>query len=89
MHVAIVGKTKRNPKWYLIDTALASMNMMLMAWSLKIGTCWVGAMEKEKASKILGLAEDDYLLTILPLGYIEGTIPKSYRASMERIKRQI
>ncbi|MFX1275424.1 MAG: nitroreductase family protein [Promethearchaeota archaeon] len=89
VHIAIIGKIKKNPNWYLIDTTLASMNMILMAWALKIGTCWVGAMDKEKASEILGLTEDEFLLTILPLGYIKGDIPKSYRTIMKRIKREI
>ncbi|GAG84245.1 unnamed protein product, partial [marine sediment metagenome] len=38
--IAIVGKIKENPNWYIQDTTLVSMNMMLMAWSLGIGTCW-------------------------------------------------
>lgn len=74
--VAIVGKIKTSPKWYLIDTSLVSMNMMLMAWSLGIGTCWIGAMNRDKVKMILGLSENDHLLTVLPFGYIKGSIPK-------------
>jgi nitroreductase len=51
------------------------MNMMLMAWSLGIGTCWIGSINKEKAKEILGLGRNDYLLTVLPFGYIQGSIP--------------
>ncbi|MFW9988292.1 MAG: nitroreductase family protein [Candidatus Odinarchaeota archaeon] len=74
--IAIVGKINQSPKWYIIDMSLVSMNMMLMAWVLGIGTCWIGAMNREKAKKIIGLDENDYLLTILPFGYIQGNIPK-------------
>ena len=74
--IAIVGKTRVSSKWYIIDTSLVSMNMMLMAWSLGIGTCWIGAMKREKVKKILGLEEYDYVLTILPFGYIKGDIPE-------------
>jgi nitroreductase len=88
--IAIIGKKKISPNWYVVDTSLVSMNMMLMAWSLGIGTCWVGAMDREKAKKILKLNEDDYLLTILPFGYIKGAIPKpTLRKSMEEIKREL
>ncbi|MEE9377684.1 MAG: nitroreductase family protein [Candidatus Lokiarchaeia archaeon] len=73
--IAIVGKMKTSSKWYIVDTSLVSMNMMLMAWSLEIGTCWIGAMNREKVKKILGLGENDYLLTVLPFGYIKGDIP--------------
>ena len=74
--IAVVGKIKKSPKWYVQDTTLASMNMMLMAWVLSIGTCWIGAMDREKAKEILELDKDDFLLTLLPLGYLIGDIPK-------------
>lgn len=86
--IAIVGKKSISSNWYVIDTSLVSMNMMLMAWSLGIGTCWIGSMDREKAKAILKLNEDDYLLTILPFGYIKGAIPKpTLRKSMEEIKK--
>ncbi|MFX0083378.1 MAG: nitroreductase family protein [Candidatus Hodarchaeota archaeon] len=74
--IAIMGKPRVSGKWYVIDTSLVSMNMMLMAWSLGIGSCWIGSMNKEKVKQILGLNADDYLLTVLPFGYIQGNIPK-------------
>jgi len=74
--IAIVGKIKTSSKWYLIDTSLVSMNMMLMAWTLGIGSCWIGAMNREKVKNLLGLKETDHLLTILPFGYIKGSIPE-------------
>ena len=87
--IAIVGKIKQNPRWYIQDTSLASMNMMLMAWSLKIGTCWIGSMDRDKAKEILGLSKDDFLLTVLPIGYIKGEIPKpTRRKSLDKITRE-
>ncbi|MFW9939852.1 MAG: nitroreductase family protein [Candidatus Thorarchaeota archaeon] len=73
--VAIIGKTRISGKWYVIDTSLVSMNMMLMAWTLGIGTCWIGSMNKGKVKEILGINTNDYLLTVLPFGYIQGKIP--------------
>ena len=88
--IAIVAKIKTSPKWYLIDTSLVSMQMMLMAWSLGIGTCWIGAMNREKAKEILGLGDNDYLLTLLPFGYIKGDIPvPTSRKSLDKIVRYI
>jgi nitroreductase len=74
--IAIVGDVHENPNWYVQDTTLASMNMMLMAWVLNIGTCWIGSMDREKAKEILGIKKDNFLLTILPFGYVRGDIPK-------------
>lgn len=73
--VAIVGLVHDNPNWYIQDTSLASMNMMLMAWVLNIGTCWIGSMDREKAKEIIGIDKDDFLLTILPFGYLRKKVP--------------
>ena len=86
--IAIVGKKLENPNWYIQDTSLASMNMMLMAWALNIGMCWMGSMDREYAKELLGLGKDDFLLTILATGYIKGKIPKpTSRKSLEEITR--
>jgi nitroreductase len=73
--IAIVGFVHDNPNWYIQDTSLASMNMMLMAWVLKIGTCWIGSMDREKAKEIIGINKHDFLLTILPFGYLTKKVP--------------
>ncbi|MFX0027371.1 MAG: nitroreductase family protein [Candidatus Hermodarchaeota archaeon] len=88
--IAIIGKIKQNPRWYIQDTSLVSMNMMLMAWALGIGTCWIGTMDREKAKKSLKLGENDFVLTVLPMGYIKGEIPEpTYRKGLEKIAKEI
>ena len=88
MGIAIVGKKLENPNWYIQDTSLASMNMMLMAWALNIGMCWIGSMDREYVKGLLGLGNDDFLLTVLAVGYIKGNIPKSIpRKSLTEITR--
>lgn len=84
--IAIVGYVHDNPNWYIQDTSLASMNMSLMAWSLNIGTCWIGSMDRTEAKEILGIKQDNFLLTILPLGYLRKEKPVSPdRKSLEHI----
>jgi len=88
--IAIVGKIKENPNYYIQDTSLVSMNMMLMAWSLSIGTCWIGSLKRNAVKEMLGLGENDYLLTILPMGYIKGAIPEpTLRKALDQIKKEI
>ena len=88
--IAIIGKPRISQKWYVIDTSLVTMNMMLMAWSLGIGTCWIGAMNREKAREVLELVENDYVATILPFGYPKGKIPNpTPRKSKEKIVKEI
>ena len=88
--IAIVGKKDESPKWYETDTILASMHIMLMAWALDLGTCWIGSMNREKSKEILNLGENDFILTILPIGYIKGKIPNpSSRKELNQITREI
>ena len=57
---------------------------------MKIGTCWTGALNRKKVKKLLNLAENDFLLTVLPLGYIKGEIPKpTLRAALDQIIKEI
>jgi len=88
--IAIIGKKITSPNYYIQDTSLVSMTMMLMAWSLGIGTCWTGALDRKKVKELLGLGENDYLLTVLPMGYIKGDVPKpSLRVALDQIIKEI
>ncbi len=88
--IAIIGKTTTSPNYYIQDTSLVSMTMMLMAWSLGIGTCWIGSLNRKKVKLLLDLDENDYLLTVLPMGYVKGNIPKpTLRAALDQIKKEI
>ena len=88
--IAIIGKKTTSPNYYIQDTSLVSMTMMLMAWSLGIGTCWTGALDRKKVKGLLGLGENDYLLTVLPMGYIKGDVPKpSLRVALDQIIKEI
>ncbi len=69
--IAIVANKKTAPKWYIHDTSMTSHQICLMAWSLGLGTCWIGSMDREKAAELLKLQENEFLLTMLPIGYPE------------------
>ena len=87
--IAIVGKIDQNPTWYIQDTTLVSMHMMLMAWALGIGSCFIGSLDREKAKMLLGIAGYDFLLTVLPMGYIRNIPNPTPRKDMAKIKRII
>ncbi len=53
--------------------AMAVQNMMLAAWEMGIGTCWV-SIEREKVAKILDVPDTCFVLMVMPLGYPE-TMP--------------
>ncbi|VVB85018.1 Coenzyme F420:L-glutamate ligase [uncultured archaeon] len=50
--------------------AMAVQNMMLAAWEMGIGTCWV-SIEREKVREILDVPKTHFVLTVMRLGYPE------------------
>ncbi|MCL4343941.1 MAG: nitroreductase family protein [Nitrososphaerota archaeon] len=54
--------------FHVVDGTRAVQNMMLAAWDMGLGSCWVNGIEREKVSQILGAPPEMYLLTIIPFG---------------------
>lgn len=69
MVIAIIANKKRSPNWYIHDTSMAAHQICLMAWALDLGTCWIGSMDRIKAAEVLELDKNEYVTTILPIGY--------------------
>ena len=44
-------------KWATVDTTIALENMVLAAWSLGIGSCWIGSFKEQKIKELLKIPE--------------------------------
>jgi len=53
----------------LIDVAAAVENSMLVAHSLGLGTCWIGAMDEAEVKRILDIPNHLRPISMIPLGY--------------------
>ena len=61
---------KRGKTLYCIqDTAAATQNILLTAYSLGLGTCWVGAFNENEAKKALKTPEGIRPVAMIPVGY--------------------
>lgn len=61
---------ERGERLYSVQgTAAAIQNMMLAAYALGLGSCWVGAFDEEEVKFILELPENIRPLAIIPIGY--------------------
>lgn len=76
--LAIAIITNPESKWHIIDGSLLTENLMIAAWALGLGTCWIGSMDREEVKKILRIPHNRHLLTVIPVGY-PAEIPKSSR----------
>ncbi|MEM2874670.1 MAG: nitroreductase family protein [Candidatus Hadarchaeales archaeon] len=60
---------RRGAELYCIqDTAAAVQNMLLTAYSLGYGTCWVGAFDEEMAARAIGAPRDVRPVAMIPVG---------------------
>jgi nitroreductase len=63
------------------DTAAAIQNIHLAAYSLGLGTCWVGAFKEEEAREILKIPQGIRPVAIIPVGYpAEAPSPRNRRS---------
>ncbi|MDP8315580.1 MAG: nitroreductase family protein [Candidatus Celaenobacter antarcticus] len=55
--------------YYLVDVAISFQQMMLAAWEMGIGSCWLGAFNDKKVQEILGIPEKLKVVALSPFGY--------------------
>jgi nitroreductase len=58
-----------NQKYYLVDTGIASENLMLAARAQGLGTVFVGVFEEEKLKSLLNIPASIRIVGLFPLGY--------------------
>ena len=52
-----------------MDASIVATHMMLEAYNIGIGSVWVGAFEKEKATELFQIPENVEPFILLPMGY--------------------
>lgn len=58
------------------DVSIVATHMMLAAWDLGIGSCWVNFFPNSETAKAFGLPETEKAVLLLPIGYpAEGAKP--------------
>jgi nitroreductase len=56
-------------KWSKIDTTIALENMVIAAWSLGIGTCWVGDFKETEVRRLLKIPAKWKVISLITFGY--------------------
>ncbi len=52
-----------------IDCSIVCTHLMLQAWELGIGSCWVGYFDLAQVNKAMKLPDNEKIVAILPIGY--------------------
>ena len=86
--VTIVGcantKAILTGKWATVDTIIALENMVLAAWSLGIGSCWIGSFKEQKVKDTLKIPQNWKVVALVTFGYpAETPKPKKKKPTDE------
>lgn len=83
-------KNKRMPGYSSgeTDTAIVGTHMMLEAWELGIGSCWVGMFRAEDVARVLQLPENIRVTALMPMGYPTEEAKPIELHSMYRDKKE-
>lgn len=83
----VVVLTDPGSKWREIDTTRAAQNMILTAWSLDLGSCWIGKFDADGLRNLLNVPDRWDILTVLPFGYFDKRMitTEKYRKDPEEV----
>lgn len=70
--VIICADPDAGSQTYNLDTAISGANMTLMATSLGIGSCWIGAFEEHAMKNMLRIPENLKIIALIAFGYEVG-----------------
>lgn len=69
-YIAVLGDAMIKPnKTYEVESGAAVTTMMLAAVEMGLGSCWLGAIQREEIKKLINLEEHLDVVYLLALGY--------------------
>ena len=72
-------------RWSTVDTAIALQNMVIAAWSMGIGSCWVGDFEEKEVRRILRIPRSWRIISLISFGYPDEAPKVTSRKSLKRV----
>jgi nitroreductase len=83
--IIILGFDTHKGKYGRYDATFAGGNMMMMATSLGLGTCWIGAFDQPKMKSILDIPDPIEVIGLITLGYSNEKVEIPPRVELEKI----
>jgi nitroreductase len=72
-------------KWSTIDTTIALQNMVIAAWSMGVGSCWIGDFEEAEVRRVLHVPKDWKVISLISFGYPDETPSSTSRKPLKEI----
>jgi nitroreductase len=70
---------------YAVDVSIAFAYMLLQAYELGLGTCWIGAFKEDEVKSVLGVPKEVRVVAMSPLGYSATDTVSISRKSLAEI----
>jgi len=70
---------------YTVGVSIACAYMILQAYELGLGTCWIGAFKEDKTKKIINIPENVRVVAMTPLVYANQPPSKKSRKRLDQI----
>jgi nitroreductase len=86
--VTIVGCAKTgflDRKWSVIGTSIALQNMVIAAWALGIGSCWIGGFQEDKVKQLLEIPDKVKVVALVTFGYPAETPRAKRKKPLEKV----
>jgi len=65
--VAYTGFIDR--RWSTISTSIALQNMVIAAWAMGVGSCWIGDFKEDNVKKLLKIPNKWKIVALVSFGY--------------------
>ena len=70
---------------HTVNVSIACAYMILEAYELGLGTCWIGAFNEDEAKKILSVPNNVRVVAMTPVGYPAEPPSKKSRKTLDQI----
>ncbi len=72
------------------DVSIVATHIMLEAWELGVGTCWVNYFANSRLEKELGLPENERAVLLMPMGYpADDSLPLKLHEEFKNIDETV
>jgi nitroreductase len=71
-----------------VDTTIALQNMVIAAWVMGVGSCWLGAFKEGEVKQLLNIPDDWKVVALVTFGYPaegENRFPANFQNMRKRL----
>ena len=69
----------------MVDTSVALQNLVIVAWAMGVGSCWIGDFKEENVKQLLNVPDRWKIIALVAFGYPSGKPSQKRKKSVEEI----